>query len=141
MRPRLMAAVLLLYALPGLAGQAGHFYDVDTEVRIEGTVREVSFELLYKDRAPFVMLTMEKSGSGQKFLIETGPSWFFGEDLHAGQTVAVVGSLVRAEGDIKYVIAREIRFGGETIVVRDRSGFPEWRGGKAQRMRRRGRGF
>jgi len=135
------AALLLLFALPAWAGQAEHFYNVDAEVRIEGTVREVSLELRYKDRAPFVVLALEETGTGQKFQIEVGPSWFFGEDLHAGEKAAIIGSLVRTDGDTKYVIAREVRFRGETLVARDRRGFPEWRGGgSAQRGRRRGKG-
>jgi hypothetical protein len=62
--------------------------------------------------------------------------------VHAGEKVVIVGSLIRAEGDVKYVIARELRFRGETMIVRDRRGFPEWRGGgPAQRGRRRGKGY
>lgn len=139
MKARLFAALLLV--LPAWAGQAEHFYDVDTEVRIEGTVREIVFEARYKSRAPFVVLSLEEAGTGQAFRIEIGPSWFFGEDVHAGERVAVVGSLVRTEGDVKHVIARELRFRGETMIVRDRRGFPEWRGGRAgERGRRRGTG-
>ncbi len=142
MKGRFSATALLLLALPAGAGQVEHFYDVDAEVRVEGTVQEVVFELRYKDRAPFVVLALEEAGTGQKFRVEIGPSWFFGEDLHAGEKVAIMGSLVRTEGDTKFVIAREIRFGGEILVVRDRRGFPEWRGGgAAQRGRRRGKGF
>ena len=142
MKPLSVAAALALLALPLAAGQSEHFYDVDSEVRIEGTVREVLFEVRYKARAPFVILALEESESGLPVRVEIGPSWFFGEDLHAGQKVAIVGSLVKTEGDAKYVIAREVRFAGETIVVRDRRGFPGWRGGgSALRGRRRGRGL
>jgi hypothetical protein len=141
MKARLIMAALVLLALPVLAGQTEPYYDIDAEVRIEGTVREVLFEVRYKDKAPFVILALEETGTGQRYRIETGPAWFFGEDLHPGQKVAIVGSLVRTEADTKYVIAREVHFGGETLVVRDRRGFPGWRGGAAQRARRRGRVF
>lgn len=139
MKARLFAALLL--ALPAWAGQAQHFYDVDAEVRIEGTVREIVLEVRYGSRAPFVILALEEAGTGQAFRIEIGPSWFFGEDVHAGEKVAIVGSLVRTEGGVKHVIARELRFRGETLIVRDRRGFPEWRGGRTgERGRRRGTG-
>lgn len=142
MRGRLALAAFLLFALPAWTGQAEHYYDVDAEVRIEGSVRELAFEHRYEDRAPFVVLALEESGTGQKYRIEIGPSWFFGKDLHAGEKVAIVGSLVRTEGDTKFVIAREVRFQGETLIVRDRRGFPEWRGkGAARRGRRKGMGF
>lgn len=113
---------------------AGNFYNVDKEVRIDGTVREIRFEPRYKDRAPFLILVLQRARPEDIFTVEVGPSWFFGRDIHQGERITVVGSLT-GEGT---VIARQLRFRGETINVRDNKGFPSWgRGSAAPKGKRR----
>ncbi len=62
----LIPVLAALVAVPaaGQAGQAaaGHFYDVDKEVRFEGTVREIVLEPRYKGAAPFLVLRVEEKG-------------------------------------------------------------------------------
>lgn len=130
------AAALVGQEGPGQA--AGYFYNVDKEVRIEGTVREIRFEPRYKDRAPFLILVLQGAKSGETFTVEVSPSWFFGQDLHQGERMTVVGSLA-GEG---IVIARQLRFRGENVIVRDKKGFPSWgRGAASPRGKRRIEGF
>jgi hypothetical protein len=140
MKTLLSAISILLIWSSGAARQAEPFYNLDTEIRIQGVVRGILFEPRYKDRASFMVIDLEERGTGQTFRVDVSPSWFFDEDLHKGEKVEIVGSLVQASGGLKSVIAREIRLRGETLVLRDQRGFPEWRGGVAGRgARRRGR--
>lgn len=136
------AAAMVLLSLPLQAFQTEPFYNVDTEIRISGTVEEIKFEPRYKDRAPFLVIVVKESEAGLRDTIEVGPSWFFGPDLHQGEQVEIIGSVIRNEEGMRFVIARELRIGGETLIVRDSRGFPGWRGGGGRTSgRRRGRGF
>ena len=112
------------------AGQtSGPFYNVDKEVRVEATVREVLLEPRYKGTAPFLVLHVEEPGSGKAYNVEIAPSWFFGQDVHGGEKVRIVGSLVETPGATPTIIARELQLRGETFQLRDKRGFPNWQGG------------
>ena len=112
------------------ASQVGvPFYNVDKEVRIEAIVREIVLEPRYKGTAPFLVLGVEESGTAKRFKIEVSPSWFFGEDVHGGEKVKVVGSLLEPPGGVPTIIARELQLRGETFRLRDKRGFPNWQGG------------
>jgi len=146
-----LLAAMLLAVGPGAAwgGQAGrapaqksaYFYNVDTERRVEGVVQEVLFEPRYEDRAPFLILLLEEKKTGNPFKVELSPAWFFGHDLHKGEPVKIVGSFY-AQDNESFIIARELRTGGETFKLRDSRGFPNWRGGPMKgKGRRRGQGM
>lgn len=143
-----LASCLLFLALQALplsgqeaVGPQARFYNIDTERRVEGTIREVLFEPRYEDRAPFLILVLEEKGSGEVYRAEISPVWFFDQDLHAGESIKILGSLSIKDGT-RYLIARELQSAGETFLLRDSRGFPSWRGGKLKRVgQRRGRGF
>jgi len=117
------------------AGQTAQpYYNVDNEVRFEATVREIVLEPRYKGTAPFLILRVEASEGAKRYNVEISPSWFFGQDIHGGEKVRVVGSLTEAAEGVPTVIAREIRLRGETFTLRDKRGFPSWHEG-AQRKR------
>jgi hypothetical protein len=136
----------LVAAGPVLAGQTpgrqpAHFYNVDTEKQVEGTIREVVFEPRYQDRAPFLILIIEEKKTGEVYRAEISPAWFFERDLHKGESVRVVGSTYSKDGK-QHLIARRLQCGGETFLLRDSRGFPTWRGGQMKRgVRHRGRGM
>ncbi len=131
----LLAAVA---AGPAARQAAGPFYNVDKEVRIEATVRQVVLEPRYKGTAPFLVLRVEDPGAAKAYDVEIAPSWFFGQDVHGGEKVKIVGSLFEAPGRTPTIIARELRLRGETYQLRDKNGFPRWQGGpKARRGARR----
>jgi hypothetical protein len=146
----LIAALLLAgCAHDALAQQAAqpssqkpaHFYNVDSERRVEGVIREVLFEPRYEDRSPFLMIVLEEKKTAQRYKIELSPAWFFEYDLHRGEPVKIIGSFY-AKDDEYFLIAREIQAGGETFRLRDSRGFPNWRGGPMKgKMQRRGRGM
>lgn len=128
MRSPLCFLLVVLIAPAALGGQETpgqapqHFYNVDKEVRIEGTVREIRFEPRYKDRSTFLIVVLQAARSGETFNVEVSPSSFFSQDLHQGERLTIVGSLA-GEGA---VIARQMRFRGETVILRDKKGFPSW---------------
>ena len=123
--------ILILAGLGAAPGwpQGAPFYNVDKEVRIEATVREISFEPKYKGTAPFLVLRVEEAGGGRRLDVEIAPSWFFSQDVHGGEKVKIVGSLAETPGGTPTIIARELQLRGETFQLRDKHGFPSWQGG------------
>ncbi len=140
-----LAVLALAAAAPAAAGlqDSAPFYSVDSERRIEGTVKDVVLEPRYGDRASFLILLLEEKGPGTLYRVEISPAWFFDRDLHKGEKVKVVGSFYAAKDGTNILIARQLRAGGETFMLRDSRGFPNWRGGaaKARGWRRRGQGM
>ncbi len=113
-----------------------HFYNVDTEKKIKGTIQEIIMEPRYKDSSPFLIIRLEEKKTHQKFIVEVSPVRFFTHDFHKGEELEVVGSLYSKEGS-QNIIARQMRFRGEIIILRDKHGFPAWRGGGMKHKKRR----
>ena len=112
-----------------------HFYNVDREVDVTGTVNEVIMEPRYQDKAAFLTVILEERKTGKRYTVEISPAWFFEQDLHQGESLKITGSLV-AEGRVNLVMARQVRMRGQMMVVRDKHGFPNWRGGRNQQKKR-----
>jgi hypothetical protein len=142
----LLAALLVAGCAASVSGQPAaqqpsRFYNVDTERRVEGVIREILLEPRYEDRSPFLILVLEEKKTGQRYKVELSPAWFFDQDLHQGEPVKIVGSFY-VKDDNYFLIARELQAGGETFRLRDGRGFPNWRGGPMNRQgKRRGRGM
>lgn len=135
MRSKISLLALLAGFIAGAAaGQTsgsspGHYYDVDKEVRFEGTVREVVFEPRYKGTAPFLILRVFETKLAKTVSVEVSPSWFFREDIHSGERVKGIGSLSETAEGAATIIARELQLRGQTLTLRDKRGFPSWQGG------------
>ncbi len=130
-----VAGLALCCVLIASSQEPPHFYNVDREVDINGTVREVIMEPRYQDKAAFLTVVLEDKKTGKRFTVEISPAWFFEQDLHQGEALRITGSLVR-EGRVNLVMARQVRMRGEMMAVRDKHGFPNWRGGRAQQKKR-----
>jgi hypothetical protein len=118
-----------------------HFYNVDTEKKVKGTIQEINMEPRYKDSSPFLIIKLQEKKTNQEFFVEISPVRFFTHDFHKGEEIEVVGSLYLKDGN-QNVIARQIRLKGEIIILRDKRGFPAWRGGSMEhKKRRKGKGF
>jgi hypothetical protein len=129
---RRAAAVLtavLCWAAASGAQSVPHFYDVDAETRVEGAVQDIRLEPRYEGTAPFLILDLKEKKTARLFQVEISPAWFFSRDLHVGESLRIVGSLVSQPGQPALLIAREVMVQGEMITVRDKKGFPSWRGG------------
>ena len=114
-----------------------HFYNVDKEVKVEGTIQEITMEPRYKTTAPFLIVSLEEKDTQKKYHVELSPVWFFEHNFYKGENLVVVGSLYSSEEGTQNIIAREVQLRGETLILRDKHGFPNWRGG--QMMKRKGR--
>lgn len=139
MRRLIQWILVFLLTYPGLAfsQKIQHFYNVDKEVLVEGTIQKIIMEPRYKTTAPFLIVFLEEKDSKKKYLVELSPVWFFEHDFHKGENLVVVGSLYSSGEEIQNIIAREVRFRGETLLLRDKNGFPNWRGG--QMMKKKGK--
>ena len=116
---------------------AGMMYNASSETTIKGTVESVD------QGAQGMMMKMGmgmgthlsvKTAEGQKQVM-LGPSNFIsskGFTFSKGDEVEVTGSKVTMAG-ADYLIAREVVKGGKTLTLRDKTGRPEWSGGKAGR--------
>ena len=145
---RKRTCVLSLFVLSLAAGFSfaqtpQHFYNVDSERRVEGTIQEIVMEPRYSDSAPFLILKLEEKGTHILYNVEVSPAWFFEHDFHKGEGLAVIGSFYTTDGKKMNIIAREVQFKGQTLVLRDKHGFPNWRGGgqSGRKGRRRGKGI
>ena len=134
---RLLLAVLLTLSIQPVSGQnRQNFYNVDAELKVSGAIEEIIMESRYAGSSPFLIVILKDKQTEQKYFIEIGPAWFFEYDAHKGEILTVVGSLRRPMGELPLLIARKVTFRGETLVMRDKYGFPSWRGGRG-----RGRGW
>ena len=143
-RRLLVASGLLLFVwqlVPApQVGQRRHFYNVDKEITLKGKIIEIKMETCYPGQPKFLVLYIEEEKTGRKFIVEVSPIWFFERDFHQGESIELKGSLVNESDKSSYVIAREMRCQGELFILRDKHGFPTWRGGRQYRMGRRKKG-
>jgi hypothetical protein len=138
--------VLFLTMASMLPAQAGafHYFDPQKPFTIQGTVQALDYEDVYGKRSKFLVLTI-LSDDRRLFRVEICPQWFFHNDIAAGMKIHIQGSLLDSDEETPYLIARELSFQGERIVLRDRRGFPLWgrkgsQGGRASRKGSGGRG-
>jgi hypothetical protein len=137
-RSMYLIPVLVLLGLPLIqAQQKGRggsqmMYNAATETTIKGTVESL-------DQGAQGMMMKMGMGMGTHLTLKTakgdfqvmlGPSYFVadkGFSFAKGDEVEVTGSRVTMAGG-ESVIAREITKGGKTLVLRDKTGKPEWSG-------------
>lgn len=123
-----LTAAWALMALPALAQmhrRAAPMYNTATEVTLKGSVEAVN-----QVQGPRGWGGTHLSLKTDKETIDVhvGPSWFLTQNKMSfakGDRVEVTGSRVKF-GDQDALIARQIRRGGETFILRDKLGFPAW---------------
>jgi hypothetical protein len=101
---------------------AGSKYDPSKEVKLKGTVAEVKESANAGDATVIVVKTADKTT-----LVQLAPAEFLKEIdcwIKPGDTVEVVGAKVPDAADA--VLAREVVFGNNTMVLRDQKGVPVW---------------
>lgn len=139
MRVLIPGILFLVFSLP--AQRPFHFFDPGNLVTIQGTVQRIDVEDVYGKKSKFVVLTV-LSTDQKTFRVEIGPQWFLENDIAAGMKIGIHGSLISETEGTFYLIAQEISFQGERILLRDRKGFPLWsqRGAQEGGGKRSGRG-
>lgn len=140
----IMWIILFLVSLPSFGQKTENFYNVDQEIRIEGKIQNIVMEPRYKDKSPFLIVTLEEKDTKKLYTVEISPAGFFDQDFHKGEHLAVTGSLTSSGEMENNIIAREVQSRGETFILRDKHGFPTWRGGKGlmgRKGKRKGKRF
>lgn len=133
--------ISLEIGLPAIRQEKQHFYNVDKEIKVEGTIEKIIMEPRYKDTAPFLIVALKEKKTQHLYQVEVSPVWFFDYDFHQGESLVITGSLYQTGENRFNLIAREIQFKGELFTLRDKHGFPNWRGGKSlQKKRGKGKG-
>jgi DNA/RNA endonuclease YhcR with UshA esterase domain len=125
----LMAAVLFASVPLALAQRGMRNYDPSTETTVKGAVEEVK-QVTGKHGWNGTHL-MLKTEAGQ-LDVHVGPLSYVagrGFTFAKGDQVEVLGSKVKMGGS-EALIAREIKKGDKTLVLRNAQGIPEWSGGR-----------
>jgi hypothetical protein len=130
----ILATAVMLLAAPLIQAQPGRrraahimMYDAKTETTIKGTVDDV----LQGSRGMMMgtHLSVQTSDGNKQVLL--GPSNFIassGFTFNKGEEVDITGSQVMMHGT-EFLIARQVVKGGKTLVLRDKTGKPQWSGG------------
>jgi len=124
-----MAAVLFLSVPLALAQRGIRNYDPSTETTVKGTVEEVKqVSGQHGWNGTHLRLRTE---AGQMD-VHAGPSSYIaaqGFSFAKGDQIEVLGSKVELGGS-EALIAREIKQGDKTLVLRNAQGIPQWSGGR-----------
>ena len=139
MRKKFIVSLLLILTLSPCfvsSQKQEHFYDVDKETKIKGKIQKIVMEPRYKNTSPFLIVFLDEESTKKSYRVELSPKRFFDYDLHKGENLMVTGSFYKTGLNNLNIIAREIRFRGETLILRDKHGFPNWRRGKKKKRDR-----
>lgn len=123
-------ASMLVVATPLAVAQRGtRNYDPTTETTVKGTVEEVKQVAGQHGWNGTHLMLKTKTGLLE---VHVGPSSYVagqGFTFAKGDALEVVGSKVKL-GAGEAVIARQIKKGDKTLVLRNAQGIPEWSGGR-----------
>ena len=120
-------ALLASSAAQRSAGQGPPMYNVASEVTLSGTIDEVK-TMAGPGGQGGIHLALKTTS--ETIQVDVGPSWFLTQQkytLAKGDAIAVTGSRVKS-GGAEHVIARQIKKGDQTMMLRDEKGFPKWSG-------------
>jgi hypothetical protein len=105
------------------ASKTGPKYDITKEVKIKGTVTEVKQPATPSEPIVLVVKSLDND-----VMVQLAPASFLKEIdcwIKAGEEVEVTGAKVPdATQDV--MMAREVVFGNNTMVLRDQKGVPIW---------------
>jgi len=145
MKSRFLIIILVFFSLTLFAEvNKFHFYDIKKVRTVEGKITDFKIEKVYKRKSSFFFIYID-SKDGEKIKIEVCPEWYFSQDIAKGMKIRVKGSDIGEEEKYRYLIAKEIEVGGDKLILRDKFGFPLWRGKNPHKIgfgdrKRRGRG-
>ena len=118
--------VPMAYAQQGQGpGQRARMYNPATETTVKGTIEQVK---TVTGRHGWNGTHLNMKTENKTFDVQLGPSSFLKEKgfkVAKGDQVEVAGATAEFGGS-EALIAREVRKGGETLVLRDAQGIPKW---------------
>lgn len=113
---------------PGPGQQQSRMYHPAKEITIKGIVEEVdTVSGRHGWNGAHLMLKSEN----RTLDVHLGPASFLKEkrfSVAKGDEIEVIGATAEF-GDSPALIAREVKKGGETLILRDAQGIPKWAGG------------
>lgn len=113
----------ILFAQKTTPPPAAPKYDVQTEVKIKGTVLEIKAPEKEKDALHLVIKNGEETLD-----VELCPKSYLeemGTTLTKGDAIGLTGSKVKVN-EATLILAREVNKGDEMLVLRDGKGAPVW---------------
>ncbi|HSS96300.1 MAG TPA: hypothetical protein VLK33_04690 [Terriglobales bacterium] len=128
-RSLVLAVCIVLFPLGILLSQKapspppGPKYDLQTEVKIKGTV----LELKPSEKAKDVLHLVVKSGE-ETIDVSLCPKSYLdemGTTFNKGDEIALTGSKVKVD-EASLILAREVNKGEEMLMLRDGKGVPVW---------------
>jgi hypothetical protein len=121
-----LLVVPFAYAQRGTGpGQRARIYNPANETKVKGTVEEVK---TVTGRRGWNGTHLTLKTADKTFDVHLGPGAFLkqkGFKVAKGDQIEVTGATAEFGGS-ETLIAREVRRGGETIVLRDAQGVPKW---------------
>lgn len=119
-----LALLLLAFASAGRAEEPGEGYDENTEVTVQGTVREI----LIARHGPVIVRIIAVD---RKYSAVTAPHWYLERErisFTLGGLLEVTGSKVFGKDGALYIICRKIRDPktGQETLLRDTALIPLW---------------
>ena len=112
----------------GMGTSYGRMYNSETVETVEGEVVSVDRFTPMKGMSYGIHLMLKTAG--ETISVHLGPEWYIGNQdikIVPHDNVQVKGSRVTFEGK-PVIIAAEVRKGDEVLKLRDKNGFPVWRG-------------
>ena len=113
----------------GNRGRYFKSYDFQTTETLNGEIISLdSFPSRQGFSGTHLMVQTDK----ETIEIHLAPSWFLAErdfELTPQDKITVIGSRIDIDGQ-EAIIAREIKKGDRTLILRNRDGFPVWRRGQ-----------
>ena len=103
-------------------------FDTQTVEELEGNILDVEYSENRKEEIRGVQLFLETNHELVK--VHLGPAWYIDRQdkrLKAGQTIKVVGSRTKCNGE-ECLVAQTVTLGKQTLRLRDKSGTPFWYG-------------
>lgn len=116
---------------PG-SGRCMAKYDPKTEITIQAPIEEVQQVTGKQGWNGTHLKLMTQTGTLE---VQVGPSAYVASQQFSfvkGDKIEVTGSKTTLQGT-EVLLAREIRRGGKTLVLRDANGLPKWAGGRRGR--------
>jgi sporulation protein YlmC with PRC-barrel domain len=105
----------------------GRLYDPEKEETISGQVVSIETSAPMPGMAPGMQMLVQ-TDDGQSTRVQVGPTWFLErQDLDMQENTHVQVTGARAEiGGQPVLMAREVQFDGQVIMLRDTQGMPMW---------------
>jgi hypothetical protein len=110
-------------------GKRARMYNPANETTVNGTVEEVK---IVTGRRGWNGTHLTLKAENKTFDVHLGPTSFLKEqgfNLAKGDEIEVTGATTESGGS-EALIAREVKKGGKTLVLRDAQGIPKWSGGR-----------